>query len=100
MTSVESSEQYIIKDDSSGISKVEPRVYSSLWCSRSFCFLWDGDNYLKIIGIGHNEILVTGANHDFDDDTISSKFIDTLKCLDRKHIIDGVKKYVGYELLV
>ena len=30
-------EQYI-KRDSSRISKVEPRVYSSLWCSRSFLF--------------------------------------------------------------
>ena len=55
---------------------------------------------MKIIGIGHNEILVTGVNHGFDDDTISSKFTDTLKVLDRKHIIDDVKKYVGYELLV
>lgn len=36
MTSVESSEQYIIKDDSSGISKVEPRVYSSLHISLEF----------------------------------------------------------------
>ena len=70
---LENSEQYIIKDDSSGINKVEPRVYSSLWCSGSFCFFRDGGNYLKIIGIkylnrnnykkiriGHNEILVTG----------------------------------------
>ena len=39
-------------------------------------------------------------DNDFDDDTISSKFTDTLKGLDKKHIIDDVKKYVGYELLV
>ena len=58
------------------------------------------ENNYKKIRIGHNEILVTGVNHDFDDDTISSKFTDTLKGLDRKHIIDDVKKYVGYELLV
>ena len=68
-----------------------------------FLFFWDGDNYLRIVGIkhlnennykkiriGHNEILVTGVNHDFDDSTISSKFTDTLKGLDRKHIIDDV----------
>ena len=48
------------------------------------------ENNYKKIRIGHNEILVTGANHDFDDDTISSKFTDTLKGLDRKHIIDDV----------
>ncbi len=60
-------------------------------------------NYLKIIGIkylnennykkiriGHNEILVTGDNHGFGDSTTSSKFTDTLKGLDRKHIIDDV----------
>lgn len=54
------------------------------------------ENNYKKIRIGHNEILVTGVNHDFNDDTISSKFTDTLKGLDRKHIIDDVKKYVGY----
>ena len=48
------------------------------------------ENNYKKIRIGHNEILVTGVNHDFDDDTISSKFTDTLKGLDRKHIIDDV----------
>ena len=25
-------------------------MYSSLWCSRSFCFLWDGDNINIFIG--------------------------------------------------
>lgn len=48
------------------------------------------ENNYKKIRIGHNEILVTGANHDFDDSNTNSKFTDTLKGLDRKHIIDDV----------
>ena len=77
----------LMKLDNMNIVMVENYLFSKL---TQMIKKYLNENNYKKIRIGHNEILVTGANHDFDDSNTNSKFIDTLKGLDRKHIIDDV----------
>ncbi len=56
MTGVESREQYSNRDDSSRISKVEPREYSSLQILEVFYFRRDGVMNLLVAGTAKDDI--------------------------------------------
>ena len=92
--SVANSEQYSIRDDSSRISKVEPRIYIRPYVILGVFYL-EGDNYMKIIGskylekndysniaINANEIIVRKNKGKYKTMNLSNSFIGGLKTLE------------------
>lgn len=105
MMSVENSEQYSIRDDSSGISKVEPRIYIRPYDILEVFYL-EGDNYMKIIGskylekndysniaINANEIIVRKNKGKYKTMNLSNSFIGGLKALEDEGKINSIIDY-------
>ena len=107
MMSVANSEQYSIRDDSSRISKVEPRIYIRPYVILEVFYL-EGDNYMRIIGskylekndysniaINANEIIVRKNKGKYKTMNLSNSFIGGLKTLEDEGKINSIIDYLS-----